>query len=186
MEGDERDFQKLYLDFRPRILRYLVGLVGELEAEDLTQEVFLRVNQALPTFRGESRLSTWVYRIATNAAYDRLRQASYQRAVPKNIGDDIDADEKVVDQDFWTDEATPSIELTIHRKQRFACYCDFIEKLSENYRLVVGLSMLEDFTAKEIAEILGLNVDVVKIRLHRGRARLLEDLKTHCKPEDWL
>ena len=55
-----------------------------------------------------------------------------------------------------------------------------------NYHTVVALSELEDLAASEIAEILGLSLDTVKIRLHRGRGRLLQELRTHCKAEDWL
>lgn len=186
MAGDELDFQKIFTDFRPRILRYLTGLVGEYEAEDLTQEVFVRVSQALPTFRGDSQLSTWIYRIATNAAFDRLRQSSFQHASSQTLLDDPEKSEQVQDQDVWTGEPASSIEENLLLKQRFECFCDFIEKLPANYRLIVALSQLEDFSAKEIANILGLSVDVVKIRLHRGRTRLLEELKAHCKPEDWL
>jgi RNA polymerase sigma-70 factor (ECF subfamily) len=69
-------FQQLHDDLRPKIQRYLSRLVGPDQAEDLTQEVFVKVAQALPTFRGESQPSTWVYRIATNAAIDKLRGAA--------------------------------------------------------------------------------------------------------------
>ncbi|OGO26741.1 MAG: hypothetical protein A2Z16_06510 [Chloroflexi bacterium RBG_16_54_18] len=68
MSSEEIEFEQIYADFRPKIHRFLIRMVGEYGAEDLTQEVFVRVNQALPTFRGESKLSTWIYRIATNAA----------------------------------------------------------------------------------------------------------------------
>jgi len=61
------DFQKIHDEFRPKIERYLVRLVGEYEAEDLTQDVFIKISRALQTFRGESQLSTWIYRVATNA-----------------------------------------------------------------------------------------------------------------------
>jgi len=72
------------------------------------------------------------------------------------------------------------------RKQRLERFQDFSESLPPNYRAVVALSELEDFAAAEIAEILGWSLDVVKIRLHRGRVRLLQELKAHCNPEDWL
>ena len=144
MENEELDFQKLYTEFHPRIFRYLVGLVGEFEAEDLAQEVFIRVNQALSTFRGESRISTWIYRIATNAAFDRLRQSSFRLTATQNPTDEADFDE-LVDQDLWTSESIPSIETSLHIKQRDECFCNFIESLPENYRLVVALSQLEDF-----------------------------------------
>ncbi len=72
------------------------------------------------------------------------------------------------------------------RKEMIQCFEDFVEKLPVNYRTAIVLSDLEGLTNIEIAEVLDLSLDVVKIRLHRGRARLLEELKTHCKVEDWL
>ena len=78
MSEAAQDFQDIYLQFHPLVQRYLTRIVGEYEAEDLTQEVFIRVSQALPGFHGESKLSTWIYRIATNAAVDRLRAPFFQ------------------------------------------------------------------------------------------------------------
>ncbi|MFC1614924.1 sigma-70 family RNA polymerase sigma factor, partial [Gemmatimonadota bacterium] len=66
MSADGLEFQKIYKDFQPKIQRYLIRFVGESEAEDLTQEVFIKVNKALKGFKGESQLSTWIYSIATN------------------------------------------------------------------------------------------------------------------------
>ncbi len=83
-------------------------------------------------------------------------------------------------------EQAKSIEQQACRDEMLECYRDYVQALPVNYRAVVALSDFEEFTANEIADILGLNVDVVKIRLHRGRARLLKELKAHCKPEDWL
>lgn len=72
MDG-KRSFQEIYERFQPGILRFLSRLVGEEEAEDVAQEVFLRVDRGLEGFRGESSIGTWIYRIARNAALDRLR-----------------------------------------------------------------------------------------------------------------
>src|SRR5512143_409390 len=72
MEG-RSSFQEIYERFQPGVLRFLSRLVGEDEAEDVVQEVFLRVDRGLEGFRGESSLGTWIYRIARNAALDRLR-----------------------------------------------------------------------------------------------------------------
>lgn len=79
MSGDELEFQRVYETFQPKIYRYLTSLVGEEEAEDLTQEVFAKVSQSLADFRGESQLSTWLYRIATNAGIDRMRTRSFRQ-----------------------------------------------------------------------------------------------------------
>ncbi len=181
------DFEKIHADFRPRIQRYLTHLVGEQESEDLTQEVFVRISQALPTFRGESQLSTWIYRIATNAALDKLRTPAFKRVVQDELSDGLDSDElEIEDRNVWTGEEIPSPEQQLIREERYECYCDFLEDLPPNYRTIVALSELEELAANTIAEILGLSLDVVKIRLHRGRVRLLQELKSHCKAEDWL
>ncbi len=187
MSEAELDFQKIHDDFRPRLQRYLSKLVGEFEAEDLTQEVFLRVSKALPTFRGDSQLHTWIYRIATNAAIDRLRLSSHKVAAASALPADSDMGElELEDLDVWTGEPVPSPEEQVFHDEKIACYCDFIEKLPAKYRLVVALNQLGEFSAKEIAAMLGLSPEVVKIRLHRGKAKLMKELKAYCNAEDWL
>jgi RNA polymerase sigma-70 factor, ECF subfamily len=69
-------FRKIYDENQPRIRRLLVRLVGPQEAEDLTQTVFAKAAAALPSFRGDAEISTWLYRIATNVASDWLRGRS--------------------------------------------------------------------------------------------------------------
>src|SRR4030067_455452 len=72
------EFEAIYVRYHPKIVRYLARFVGWHEAEDLSQEVFVKVGRSLASFRGESRISTWIYRIATNAALDRLRKPSFE------------------------------------------------------------------------------------------------------------
>lgn len=187
MSEAEWDFEKIYADYYPRIQRYLTRLVGAFEAEDLAQEVFVRVSKALPTFRGESRLSTWIYRIATHAALDRMRQPSFKYEPAQALAAEAETGEiEVEDRDPWSGEPARSLEQLVFTQQGLECFCDFLEKLPETYRLALILDQLGEYSAREIAGILGLSLDVVKIRLHRGRARLLEMLKAHCKAEDWL
>ncbi len=175
MSAGSLDFDQIHAEFRPKIQRYLTRLVGSADADDLTQEVMFKVGRSLHTFRGDSRLSTWVYRIATNAALDRLRAPALQHSAEPLPGDD----ERVPD-------TAPSLEEQVFRRERYECYCDLLQQLPLNYRAVVALAELEELAAAEIADILGLSLDVVKIRLHRGRARLLQVLRDHCRPEDWL
>lgn len=160
----ELEFDKIHADFRPKVLRYLTRMVGEHEAEDLTQEVFVKISRALQTFRGESRLSTWIYRIATNAALDRLRDPSFKRIAQEGLIEDADSGEIRIEDKVVMPGQVPSLEQQVCRKERYECYRDFIQDLPANYRTVVALSELEDLAANEIAEILGLSVDVVKIR----------------------
>jgi len=107
------EFQDVHDRFRPRVLRYLTRLVGEGEAEDLTQAVMLKVSEGLPHFRGQSSISTWIYRIATNAALDRLRGKTSLPVTEMEIEpDDGDTPERL---------QTPSTETTAIREEMNAC-----------------------------------------------------------------
>ena len=167
--ASQHDFQTIYDEFQPKIRRYLTRFAGATDAEDLTQEVFVRVSQALRDFRGDSTVSTWVYRIATNAAFDRLRSLSFQRArqVPLE-GPELAAGEG------------SRIEQELVRKEMQECIRGYIEDLPPPYRSVVLLSEEAELTNQEIAEVLGITLDTVKIRLHRARGRLKKDLGSGC------
>ena len=181
MSDNELDFQKIYETFQPKIHRYLTRLVDEHEAEDLTQEVFTKVSQGLKNFRGDSQLSTWIYRIATNIAFDRLRNPSFQQMVQKRLSSDSTAEDKISTENvLWTSERTPSIDQQLIRKEMNECIQNFIEELPENYRTVLVLSELDGFKNREIAEILQVSLGTVKIRLHRARAKLKKELEIHC------
>jgi len=182
VETENLDFADIYEAYQARILRYLTRVVGEHDAEDLAQEVFIKVSRALPSFRGESQLSTWIYRIATHAAIDRLRTASYRKETENPELEDLDE----VEADAWTGEEIPSLEQQLMRKEMYDCFEKFVSRLPVNYRTIYVLGDLEGLSNAEICEILGLTLEVVKIRLHRGRGMLLNQLKKHCKAEDWL
>jgi RNA polymerase sigma-70 factor (ECF subfamily) len=177
------EFQVVYNEYHRRILRYLTNLVGENEAEDLTQEVFVKVSKSLDNFRGDSKFSTWLYRIATNTAIDKMRLHSFQQNAEMSMSDDLD---EIEEQASWTDEETLSSEQFIMKKEMVQCFIDYVKNLPVNYRSIVVLSELEGLTNNEIAEILGLSLNVVKIRLHRGKTKLIQELKSHCKADDWL
>jgi RNA polymerase sigma-70 factor (ECF subfamily) len=179
MSANEQEFQKIYDIYQPKILRYLSRLAGEHEAEDLTQETFVKVHQGLEKFRGESQLSTWIYRIATNTALDRLRSPSFQRTAQGSLSENLD-ESKIADRVICTEKKRPLIEQQLIRDEMNDCIRGYIEKLPENYRTVLVLSELEEFKNNEIAEILGVTLDAVKIRLHRAREMLKEELINNC------
>lgn len=174
------DFEPIYAEFRPKILRYLTGLVGPDEAEDLSQIVFLRVHSALDGFRGEASLGTWIYRIATNAALDQLRSRSNSQT--KEVASDTAeaADGPEQPGDLAGETAEPSAEAAFIREEMNACVRSYVDALPESYRTVVVLSEFEGFKNREIAEILGISLDVVKIRLHRARRELKQRLEAGC------
>lgn len=179
MDSAEIKFQQVYDEYQERIFRYLTLMVGKNEAEDLTQEVFVKIGQALETFRGESALSTWIYRIATNAAIDKLRHT-----LNRLQGDKLLTVESITatkeDENIWTGETADSTEQRVIRQEMNGCIREIISTLPEAYRAVIVLSELEGQSDHEIADILGLTLQAVKIRLHRARARLKKELTASC------
>jgi RNA polymerase sigma-70 factor (ECF subfamily) len=163
------DFLQVYGEFHVRIQRYLTRLLGTNEADDVAQEVFAKVSQALPQFRGESSLSTWIYRIATNTAYDRLRSPSFQRA-----------GEVPLDNAAPVHDPASGVDQTLVRTEMNECIDEYIARLPASYRTVVILSEHQGLTNQEIADTLGVSLDTVKIRLHRARARLRQHLGSGC------
>jgi len=177
MLDKQSDFQEIYDTFQPQIVRYLTRLVNGSDAEDLAQETFLKVHRGLDNFRGESKISTWIYRIATNVARDRLRKTS-SREGESTISMDEGMD--VEDMNVWTDEKVRTTEGVTIRKEMNTCIRRFIDDLPEDYRAVLVLQDLEGFKNQEIADILGISLDNVKIRLHRARSQLRGELQTGC------
>lgn len=167
------DFKAIHDQFRPRVLRYVARLVGDADAEDVTQSVMLKAAEGLERFRGDAAISTWIYRIATNAATDKLRG--------RRIETISDAELESEDDEVPAAARIASLESSAIREEMRACIAEFVARLPENYRAVMILSELEGFRNEEIADILGLSLDTVKIRLHRAREKLRKDLQAGCE-----
>jgi RNA polymerase sigma-70 factor (ECF subfamily) len=171
------DFNKVYKEYHPKIFRYLSQLIGNYEADDVTQEVFTKVSRGLEGFKGESKFSTWLYRIATNTALDRLKVSPFKHSIESLTSREK---EEVEDRDVWTGQRKVSPELKFIRKEMNSCIRDLINKLPSDYKTIIILGEIEGFKNKEIADILEISLDTVKIRRHRARANLKKELETHC------
>ena len=174
MAKQELDFKIIHDTYAPRIRHYLEKLAGSEEADDLTQETFARVSRSLKNFRGQSSLWTWLYKIATNAAIDRNRK---NKLTPHDIG--LNVVEEMADKNIWTGEIV-ALENHVIRKEMNSCIRDVVFKLPETYRTVIVLSEFEGLKNEDIAIILGLKLEAVKIRLHRARLKLKEELSKQC------
>ena len=168
------DFSTIYQEYQPKIQRYLANLSGEAESSDLTQTVFLKVSRSLDDFRGESSLATWIYRIATNTALDH-----FGSSLAKQKGS-----EQLFDEDGSIDDVPDSscqgADREYIRREMTACIRGLVDKLPENYRTVLLLSEFEEITNPEIAVILDISLDTVKIRLHRARTVLRKAMECQC------
>jgi len=166
------DFQSIYRRFRPRVLRYVTRLVGEADAQDVTQSVMLKLNEGISGFRGRSDVSTWIYRVATNAAFDHLRRSTQQTVSYNELESDS--------ENALPEAQIESVETTAIRAETSACIDDFIALLPGNYKAVIILSDLAGFKNDEVATILGVSLDTVKMRLHRAREKLRNALRAGC------
>ena len=178
MEG-KRSFQEIYERFQPGVLRFLSRLVGEGEAEDVAQEVFLRVDRGLEGFRGESSMGTWIYRVARNAALDRLRSRPAWLESVRQPGTHYSNEDPADGMSQFPDERA-SLERYLIGKEMSECIRGRIGNLPGSYGEVLALREMGGMTNAEIASALGVSEGAVKIRLHRARSLLREDLGTHC------
>jgi RNA polymerase sigma-70 factor (ECF subfamily) len=179
MPAQSYNFQQIHEAYRSRIVRYLAGLAGEDKAEDLCQEVFVKVDKGLKGFRAEAKLSTWIYRIATNTYHDHVRGRTFKQQQKEQLiaAEEIDS---LQDEVPSLGGESPVVEQKLIRGEMIECIRGYINQLPEDYRVVLLLSDEEDFKNREIAEILKISQDNVKIRLHRARAKLKEMLEGNC------
>lgn len=172
---DERAFSELVRTYEQRVFGLVLRMLGNrAEAEDLTQEVFVQVFKAIGSFRGESKLSTWVYRIAVNlcknrAKYLRVRHASEQDQLDE-MADRLplsQARHANVAQMERPDEAMAG-------RQVEAIVRESIAEVDESFRECLILCDVEELPYEEIAEITELPIGTVKSRIFRARAQLRE------------
>jgi RNA polymerase sigma-70 factor (ECF subfamily) len=160
-----------YADTYPRILRYVRSLVRDPgEAEDLTQETFLRAHRARDALRDPQAQLTWLYRIATRVCLDRLRQRARRP---------LEADATVEELDLV--DLGPPLQHVVEQSDMSACVQTYLAGLPDGYRAVLLLHDLHDLTNPQIAELLDISLDTVKIRLHRARRKLRAALEAGCE-----
>ena len=168
--GDEGAFQELVERYKDLVFALIARTIQDRShAEDLAQEVFLRVHRGLPYFRGEARLSTWIYRIVANVCVQDQARA------PRTVS--LDA----------MNEPAHSAALPSSRDRRFGDLelRDRLEKaiarLPANYRLLVAAHYLQGIQYEDLAEALELPLGTVKTQLHRAKQQLRRLLETELR-----
>jgi len=169
--GDERAFEDLVRTFGGRLLAVARRFVrSEEDAQDIVQSAYLSAFRALNQFEGNCQLSTWLHRIVVNTALMKLR--SKRRKPEESIEDLLPAfqeDGHHVEQ--FADWNTPA-DLLMERHQTRATVRACIERLPDNYRVVLLLRDIEERSTQEAAEALSITPTAVKVRLHRARQAL--------------
>src|SRR5262245_2178920 len=166
--GDASAFEALVVAYQHRIFGVAYRMLGSrAEAEDVAQEVFIRVHRGITGVRGGAKLSTWLYAITSRLCCNRLASGQ-QRMARASDGDDTLDDVPAVDSD-----AAERLE----RREREDVLHQAIAELPEDRRIVVVLRDLEGLSYEDIADALGVSLGTVRSRLHRARMDLRDRLE---------
>lgn len=169
--GDMRAFRVLVERHESVVAGTVIGLLGRTpEADDVGQQVFLRFFRALGDFRGESSLKTYLTRIAINLSLNELKRR--KRASSRLVR--LDAAEATVDD-------APLASDDYERREKSRIVRAAVEQLDEPFRLVVVMRMLNGYSTRETADILGVPEGTVLSRLSRAQKKLNELLAPHVK-----
>jgi RNA polymerase sigma factor (sigma-70 family) len=171
--GNEAAFKYLVETYQDRVFNTAIGIVQNAEdAEDVAQEVFIQVYRSIHNFKGESKLSTWLYRIATTRALDLLRT----RKSKKRSG---------IIQRLFGEDNEPVFELpdfnhpgvALDRKENAAKLFKAIGELPENQRIAFTLHKLEDLSYQEVSEVMQTSLPAVESLMHRAKQNLRKILE---------
>jgi RNA polymerase sigma-70 factor (ECF subfamily) len=179
--GDEAALEALIVGQQRYVYSVAMGVMkNPTDAADMTQEAFVRVIRALGTYREETKLTTWLYRLVVNVCLDELRRR--KRPVDSLDGngswdeDEEPAHQRVADRDRWTQPET-SLEL----RESAGDLRRALASIGRAQRLALTLHYFEDLSDAEIAKVMGVPVNTVKSHIHRGKAKLLALLSEEGK-----
>jgi len=175
--GVERTFEGLVQQYKNRIFSYVCRLTHDSpDAEDLTQEVFIRAYQSMSAFRHDAAVDTWLYRIATNLVIDRYRRA---RRAPQTIPVVEDGDEGLRDIPCCARDADPQANVQLGELQRHVQKA--IHSLPPKLHAVVVLHDMEGLSYEEVAQTVGCPIGTVRSRLFNARLLLRRKLEHYME-----
>jgi RNA polymerase sigma-70 factor (ECF subfamily) len=177
--GEERAYESLVAKFQSPVYNLVLRLIDDMnEAADVTQDVFLKVFRNVGSFRGQSSLKTWVYRIAVNEAHNRRRWFGRHRR--PEVGIELDDNGRGY-LDIVSDPGRSPYDLVLNQEFQSAIERALAE-LNPVFRSAVVLRDLEDLSYEEIADVLDVSLGTVKSRILRGRECLRKALTEQLEP----
>jgi RNA polymerase sigma-70 factor, ECF subfamily len=164
-------FEQVVREHQEFVFRTLARLTGRGEhVEDLAQEVFLRLYRGLENFRGEAKLTTWLYRITLNVAQDEWKRRKKEQGTTSFDDPDAGWPERIRAGDGDAEQILSS-------RQAMAAVNEALGELSDNERAVIVMFHQEECTYEQIAMVLKLPINTVRTHLHRGRQKLKQRLQ---------
>ena len=174
-EGDDSGFSILIEKYRKQIVHFMFRMSrNQAVAEELAQEVFLRVYRSRQTYRAEAKFSTWLYRIATNLGVNHARDTKYERTAQNVYLDQPDAETGTTPD---VADSTLSVEQELVREERLKAIRKHVMALPERQRNAVLMHKYQEMDYKEIGEVLKLSESATKSLLFRAYQTLRENLK---------
>ena len=173
--GDMSGFDFLIGKYRKPIIHFMFRMVhNQAVAEELAQEVFLRIYRSRETYRAEARFSTWLYRIATNLGVNYARDTKQERAASTVYLDEPDTETGIMHD---VADSTPSAEAKIMRRERMQAIREHVLALPERQRMAVLMHKYEEMDYRQIGDVLKLSESATKSLLFRAYQTLREKLK---------
>ncbi|KAF2955935.1 sigma-70 family RNA polymerase sigma factor [Marinitoga sp. 38H-ov] len=168
---DTEAFEELYNQYAPKIYATLRKFVDQSEIEDALQEVFFKIFKGIHTFRGDSKLSTWIYQITINVGKDLIRKKK------NNLVENVDLTENYTEGIGIQPESDINVSKEVLDELQMEKINKIMERLSEEDRILIKLRDIDGFSYDEIAEKLNKPLGSVKSRLHYARKKLQKLLK---------
>ncbi len=176
IDGDAEAFGKLVEKYESFVYRTVFyDLKSHEDAEDISQDVFIKAYKALASFRSDSEFTTWLYRICKNTVYDHIRKNSKSKTIPLSElsnPEEGDREYEIADTDGKFDP-----EKTAVSKETKKIVNDAIRSLSEEHREMIVLRDIEGYSYTQIAQLMSLEEGTVKSRISRARAALRKKLE---------
>jgi RNA polymerase sigma-70 factor (ECF subfamily) len=175
LSGDNGAFGELVKKYEKLVYNTSYQLIGNPDdAFDVSQETFIKAYRSLGSFRGDSKFSTWLYKICQNAARDYIRSKSRQKTVSLTAYDEDDT--KEIQMDIPDDDISSQPDRSLEREETRSAVREAIAKLSEDHKNVIVLRDIEGYSYEDISEILNLEIGTVKSRLNRARLAIKDFL----------
>ena len=175
-------FEAIYREHGDKIMNLAYRMTGSKEsARDMTQEIFIKVYENMDSFRGDSQVFTWLYRIATNHIFNFLkkeRRRKWLNLMDKPLSEVLQEDQ--IDPLFWSRSA-PQPDRQMEKSEREKRVWQSIQQLSPKYRVPLVLNRYEDMSYQEIAETMQLSLSAVESRIHRAKKELVKLLEPYIK-----
>jgi len=173
-KGDIEAFEKLIEAYQKKVFNIALGILNNYDdANDIAQDVFIRIFKSIKNFKGESAFSTWLYRITTNACLDELRKRKNKNVI--SLDEDIRFDGGEIPRQIVDDG--PPLDVIAERNELKRIVNNAISELSEEHKTVIILREIQGFSYEEIAEVLKCPQGTVKSRISRARNILKDILK---------